>query len=75
MIAYAGARTLEDFLEIFEQTKAIGALAASIFHFGDISIPDFKNEAADLLYHILILLKAKDINLEKIEEVLKMRSK
>lgn len=30
----------------------------------------FKNEAADLLYHYLILLKAKNMNLEKIEEVL-----
>lgn len=33
----------------------------------------FKNEAADLLYHFLILLKAKNIDLQSIEEVLKMR--
>ncbi len=33
----------------------------------------FKNEAADLLYHFLILLKAKDFRLEEIEEVLKRR--
>ena len=33
----------------------------------------FKNEAADLLYHFLILLKAKDCNLEDIEKVLKDR--
>ena len=33
----------------------------------------FKNEAADLLYHYLILLKAKGTNLEEIEEVLKGR--
>lgn len=33
----------------------------------------FKNEAADLLYHFLILLKAKNFNLEDIEEVLKGR--
>ena len=33
----------------------------------------FKNEAADLLYHFLILLKAKGIELEEIEEVLKER--
>lgn len=33
----------------------------------------FKNEAADLLYHFLILLKAKGTNLEEIEEVLKGR--
>lgn len=35
----------------------------------------FKNEAADLLYHLLILLKAKNINLEKVEQVLALRSK
>ena len=34
----------------------------------------FKNEAADLLYHFLILLKAKNIKIEEIEEVLKDRS-
>ncbi|MCW8896693.1 MAG: bifunctional phosphoribosyl-AMP cyclohydrolase/phosphoribosyl-ATP diphosphatase HisIE [Flavobacteriales bacterium] len=35
----------------------------------------FKNEAADLMYHYLILLKAKGFQLEDIEEVLKKRSK
>ena len=35
----------------------------------------FINEAADLLYHFLILLKAKDIALSKIEDTLKLRSK
>ena len=35
----------------------------------------FKNEAADLLYHFLILLKTKDVKLEDIEAVLKGRSK
>ena len=35
----------------------------------------FKNEAADLLYHLLILLKAKNSNLMEIEEVLNMRKK
>ncbi|AMS27930.1 phosphoribosyl-ATP pyrophosphatase [Bacteroidetes bacterium UKL13-3] len=34
----------------------------------------FKNEAADLLYHFLILLKAKKITFEEIEEVLESRS-
>jgi len=33
----------------------------------------FKNEAADLLYHYLILLKAKGFSLEDIEQVLKNR--
>lgn len=35
----------------------------------------FKNEAADLMYHYLILLKAKGFMLEEIEEVLKDREK
>ena len=34
----------------------------------------FKNEAADLLYHYLVLLKAKNFKLTDIEAVLKMRS-
>ena len=34
----------------------------------------FKNEAADLLYHFLILLKAKNFKLKEIEEILIERS-
>ena len=38
--------------------------------------PDlFKNEAADLMYHFLILLKAKGFKLEEVEEILKGRQK
>ena len=33
----------------------------------------FKNEAADLLYHLLILLKAKNASLQSIETVLALR--
>ena len=37
--------------------------------------PDlFKNEAADLMYHYLILLKAKGVKMADIEEVLKERT-
>ena len=35
----------------------------------------FKNEAADLLYHLLVLLAEKDISLNEVEEVLKNRRK
>ncbi|MBK9736504.1 MAG: bifunctional phosphoribosyl-AMP cyclohydrolase/phosphoribosyl-ATP diphosphatase HisIE [Saprospiraceae bacterium] len=35
----------------------------------------FKNEAADLLYHFLILLKAKNLKLENVEKILELRSK
>ena len=43
VIASGGAGTKEHFKEVFQQTKASAALAASIFHFGEIPIPDLKN--------------------------------
>ena len=43
IIASGGAGTKAHFTEIFEQTKASGALAASIFHFGEISISELKD--------------------------------
>lgn len=43
VIASGGAGTTEDFEEVFTQTKATAALAASIFHFGEIRIQDLKN--------------------------------
>lgn len=42
IIASGGAGTAEHFKDVFEQTKASGALAASIFHFGEISIQTLK---------------------------------
>ena len=42
IIASGGAGTKLHFKEVFEQTKASGALAASIFHFGEISIQILK---------------------------------
>jgi len=42
VIASGGAGKIEDFKNIFELTKASAALAASIFHFGEISIPTLK---------------------------------
>lgn len=33
----------------------------------------FRNEAADLLYHLIILLKAKNVKFSEIEEVLQLR--
>jgi len=41
----------------------------------DNNIESFKNEAADLLYHLLILFKTKGISLIDIEEVLLSRHK
>ena len=42
VIASGGGGTMEHFTEVFEQGKADAALAASIFHFKEISIPDLK---------------------------------
>lgn len=44
VIASGGAGKISDFQEVFEQTKATGALAASVFHFNEIPIPKLKNE-------------------------------
>jgi phosphoribosyl-ATP pyrophosphohydrolase/phosphoribosyl-AMP cyclohydrolase len=41
----------------------------------DDNIELFNNEAADLLYHLLLLLKVKETNLQSIEKILKERHK
>jgi cyclase len=43
VIASGGAGKKEHFKNVFEQTKATGALAASIFHYDEVSIPVLKN--------------------------------
>lgn len=40
--ASGGAGTMEHFADLFLKTKAASGLAASVFHFGDISIPELK---------------------------------
>lgn len=52
VIASGGAGTIKDFEEVFQETKATGALAASIFHFGEVQIQDLKKEL--LIQKILI---------------------
>jgi cyclase len=42
VIASGGAGSMEHFREVFYNTGCSAALAASIFHFGDITIPDLK---------------------------------
>ena len=42
VIASGGAGLKEHFKNVFEKTKATGGLAASIFHYGTIPIPDLK---------------------------------
>jgi len=42
IIASGGAGKKEDFVDVFTQGHADAALAASVFHFGEISIPELK---------------------------------
>ena len=44
VIASGGAGTIGHFAEVFDQTDASAALAASIFHFQEIAIPKLKHE-------------------------------
>lgn len=48
VIASGGAGAPEHFADVFQQAGADAALAASIFHFGEIAIPDLKNYLASL---------------------------
>ncbi|UQB68518.1 imidazole glycerol phosphate synthase subunit HisF [Epilithonimonas zeae] len=43
VIASGGAGTMQHFEDVFIETKATGALAASTFHFDEIEIPELKN--------------------------------
>jgi cyclase len=43
VIASGGAGEKVHFKEVFEKTKVSAALAASIFHFGEIPVPELKN--------------------------------
>ncbi len=42
VIASGGAGTMADFSKLFKHSKASAGLAASIFHYGEIAIPDLK---------------------------------
>lgn len=46
VIASGGAGTMEDFVEVFERAGADAALAATLFHFGEIEIGGLKAELA-----------------------------
>ena len=43
VIASGGAGKLEDFAEVFEQTGCDAALAASLFHYGELTVPQVKD--------------------------------
>ena len=43
LVASGGAGKLQDFEDVFRKTQVSGALAASVFHSGEITIPDLKS--------------------------------
>lgn len=43
VIASGGAGSMQDFKVLFNETKATAGLAASIFHYGEVPIPQLKN--------------------------------
>ncbi len=43
VIASGGAGNQQDFIDVFQKTDVDAALAASVFHYGEILIPDLKN--------------------------------
>jgi cyclase len=47
IIASGGAGKESDFVDVFTEGKADAALAASIFHFNEISIPTLKHYLRD----------------------------
>ena len=42
VIASGGAGKIDDFSQVFEETGATAALAASLFHFGELTVGDVK---------------------------------
>jgi imidazole glycerol-phosphate synthase subunit HisF len=42
LVASGGAGTAEHFAEVFQTAQVDAALAASVFHSGEIAIPDLK---------------------------------
>ncbi|MDR3191063.1 MAG: imidazole glycerol phosphate synthase subunit HisF [Lactobacillaceae bacterium] len=47
IVASGGAGTTQDFIEVFEQTNVDAALAASVFHYGEIPISTLKQALAE----------------------------
>ncbi|MFN6013926.1 MAG: HisA/HisF-related TIM barrel protein, partial [Flavobacteriales bacterium] len=52
IIASGGCGSMEHYKQIFEQSNVDAALAASVFHFGEIGIPELKeylkNQSIDI---------------------------
>lgn len=46
VIASGGVGSVDDFADLFRHTAATGALAATVFHYGEITLPDLKSKLA-----------------------------
>src|ERR1700710_1267251 len=55
VIASGGAGSVQHFVDVFKQTNVDAALAASVFHYGEILIPDLKR-----------VLKTRDIEVREV---------
>ena len=44
IIASGGAGSMQHFTDVFQKANVDAALAASVFHYGEILIPDLKQE-------------------------------
>lgn len=55
VIASGGAGRIEDFVTLFKEVPGVDAgLAASVFHFGEVKIPDLKRSLSDAGVHVRI---------------------
>lgn len=52
VIASGGCGTLEHFSEVFEKTKASAALAASLFHYKELTVPQVKAHLREKIYQL-----------------------
>ena len=52
VIASGGAGNIKHFKSVFKTGKADAALAASVFHFGEISIPQLKKQLQECQINI-----------------------
>jgi len=47
LVASGGAGAVEHFIEVFQTARVDAALAASVFHSGEIAIPNLKRRLRD----------------------------
>ncbi len=52
LVASGGAGDIKHFADVFREADVDGALAASVFHSGDIAIPDLKRALSDQAFEI-----------------------